>query len=370
MNTQSLRIDTAEDIEVCLDKLLKFAWHLIDELYVSPKNTQFYRWEEYVDMVLWFIFDMWYISPLEEEQIRWNGIEDAIFLILEKLIDSEYFIDWANEIEDCSYAISRIYAIHIYNNLWKVLWKRVLPFNKLSQKEERKLLTCQAKQDPELEQETLEVISILTRGSYLENKDDTTALDDYLNLLWRKWFLTENELINAISTDDIEKTLESVINKKLIAPWKITTQHIVDAFNSFSHAFMKRRQTETKEKIDSILEDNENLDYEVDPLLSHLSTWVTILQNLPDLGWELIDYDVEELIITVTEYDIINEKIAQWLIKKLDNVRNKADIIFEIFEYTFYSWYLDKIDIDKEERKAFKSHYSDVLFALNMLYKD
>jgi len=249
--------DNIEHLEWSIDKFLKLADNILHEL----KTTWTYKdtWDDHITTICEKLHDDSILSDDERNTIYSWELEkhEIVFLLLEKLVLNSYFIEYEIWFDDLSSnALDHKIAWNIYTRLGKQLNKTIADFP-FSKYEKTKPLTNHQKKDLELEQETLEVLSILIRWSFLENSDDHIRLYAYIQFLYSKELLTESEFINASCTNDIEEALKIIILKKLIAPGKITTIHIVNAFHQFSHAFTESRREEGKNRVDKILTDNE-----------------------------------------------------------------------------------------------------------------
>ncbi len=153
--------------------------------------------------------------------------------------------------------------------------------------------------------------------------------------------------------------------------WKKTK---VNPYWSKVILLLENKKLDTKNTVQKILERENDWEYdeyieEMDnPFFIHLIKWVQILENLGTQWWELMDYEVDELIYMATEYDVLNPDQAQNFIDMLDtNISIKAQIIFQIFQIFFDSSFMDDIEIDEDDRILLKWQISRHLFALNML---
>jgi len=359
-----------------LDKLLKFAVHLIKEIQEDVKQAQFYRGEKFVKNLIDFLLYNQSISIEEYDRLECEEIEVTIFLLIEKLIEKGYFIDTNSELENSSYSISFDYAVHIYENLWRILKRGTRDFSYLYTTSPVKLITHSQEKDPEFEQLTLEIIHNLISWKYLKNNDAATELDDYLNELARRGIISQELLIESISSNDIFWTLVKIIWDNIIDSSRITSPWIVSYYHQLCQKLVFERQKTVKDSTDDILNaDSDSEDYEdiddfdeQDEFLAHMMNWAKIIQHIADLWWELIDYDVFHLISLASEFDVISDTLAQRLFDASQDDNRKTEIILAIFHRFYDSWYIDEIDMDEEDRSSLKSDLSDVLYFLNMQY--
>lgn len=115
-----------KDLEISLDKFIKYANHLAIEFLRDPWLKEWDRrgWE-YVSEII----DLCYSSEILSENERddfysWDvNIEEVVIRILEILIEEWYFIVEDYWISDSTNPISFVYAWNTYKRLWKSLWK-------------------------------------------------------------------------------------------------------------------------------------------------------------------------------------------------------------------------------------------------------
>ena len=139
---------------------------------------------------------------------------------------------------------------------------------------------------------------------------------------------------------------------------------------------MRQPRETTSEKIDTILAEGDEdedavdtfIDEELYPLLSHLYQWIILLENMSEIWEELAHYDIKNLIFLAAEYDILDDAQAQSFIDMSDKwPEYTPQIIFQIFQIIYDSWYIQEIDIDEDDRKTLEREMKDHLYALTLL---
>ena len=135
----------------------------------------------------------------------------------------------------------------------------------------------------------------------------------------------------------------------------------------FCEQYNQRIRQETREKIDSILgEDEDDLseddwvdEFPEDEFIDLLYKWITILENLQEIWYELYSYDVFELIKLAQEEGIIWDDIAD----ELSRLDDSEYVIYQVFMAVMENNYLEEI-----WREDLLEEYKDHLYALNMLF--
>lgn len=384
MNIWSLSIEQSEDTSQSIDKLLKFALHLTNEIDINPKTADFFRWENYVIETLDYLESNREIDEFNYWRIRRKPVEEAIHTIIEVLLLNDFFVDSSSDIDDSSYSISRTFAIYIYEKLWTQIKARNKKFFKLTAQEEQKLIEYhRAARDEELHQMTLEIVSALSRWIISDEKSEYTAeniglVEEYLALLRKKWIISDDDHTNLLSVEDIEDMIVWVIHHKVFTAWKIEDGRIRDLFYGYYDTYKARVQKETRDTVNRILDEDwdELSDYQdLDeyPFFHLLQSWIIILLNPRDLQWELKNYDYEGLITSMTEYDLIGPDIAQMFLDQINEEPSDVvwtKIIFRLFQIFYKSNFVSEVNIDDDDKERVMRHLDDNNYALNMLYKN
>ncbi|NDK09432.1 hypothetical protein GW846_01490 [Candidatus Gracilibacteria bacterium] len=367
---ESLQSDERTEIfEYSLDKFLKLADNISKEKLDKGEYKEL--GDNHIKEVSEYLYSIGVLNETELNSMYDGSLDfdECVFFLLEKLIFGLYFTELEPIIVyNASVSGNYVYACNSYVRLAKDLGKTIRshPFLKAEMLQiENKTI------DYELENFTEEIIDIFIHGTHLTKTESSTQIDDFLNYLFRKRVLTQNEFVSAISSNNIEESVEHIISEKLITSGKIISKGVINHFKDFSHALISRKQNETKNKVDGVLgfDDGEvDYEFEYDVLISHLFKGVRILENLGISGGELIDYDVEELIELASEYDVLNLDQAQkFLDLLLKDKKFSAQIIFQVYQNFYESSYVTDIDISDKERSILQQDIRDSLYSLNML---
>lgn len=226
---------------ITFQKIVKLAWHIINELEQWLKIPP--RWEVHIIYLLECFFE---IDVIDGYQIHdfydWNiDIPWVVFIILESFLWASFVNDEENStsIE----LLQRSVVFWYYKRLWRLLGKNIN--HDFDNNFWRSLITNQRSVSEKLNTPVLEVLSILIPQSHKKwstNFDNShaTILDDFLNILWDQGIIDEQTLIDSISTNDIDRTIYTIL-KNLIF-WKIIphTSYLYECFLEFETLYKKR----------------------------------------------------------------------------------------------------------------------------------
>lgn len=362
--TLGINEEYIERIDISLDKFLKYTAHLIHELYENPKTTDFFRWEKYLMDVLIFLSENNLISFDEKNQIRLLSIEEAIFCVIERLIESWFLLSSGWHLENSSYWTSISFAVHIYRNLGEMLGKWTKDFSHLVVESEIKFLPDLREEnivtDFELEEETWRVVSILKNQNHLKDPEEATILDDFLNYLWRKNILSREELIEAIVSSNFEWDLQQIIQKKIINSWKIQDSNTLEEFKIYRQGLIQKQQSLTWKKIEEVAPSCSN-DFEQpkeNTFLQLLQEWVIIITFIDEVWYKLNNFDQNTLIELALEEGVIDDYEAEFL--ETTESSFPENIIYYIFEKLIKNKYLEEI-WREELTESFEETYQNLL---------
>lgn len=305
-----------EILKAEFSKFIKVSSHIVRELVieqVEPDESGII----YVQSMLNITHSLWILSD-DNRNTAYSGeldFEEIVSMLLKIFITNYSIFD---EIEQCD-RVSLSVAQRNYEALQKYIdseiqgtCTEVTP--QTNSKKEDNWYNADI-----LELSTLEVISILiaqTHKSSNDNysKESATELDDYLNFLRRANILTELELIDATSSNNIERTLYEIFKGKVF--WKVIPEssYVYECFLEFETKYKKEK---IKIITDSI----------TDEALNTLQNFVNsqLIENILDMFdyCESEDYDFETLLSLLYQEWIITQK-QKWYFRTVTHTKDKV----------------------------------------------
>ena len=283
--------------------------------------------------------------PFEVVCLIYDGIKDtsgSVFRLLENYLLENYVFDMDTSSSVNIYTRDKVYSN--YKQLGELLWK---PVNEnLSNYTNPLYLTDQRDLSLILESPTLEVLSILiaqTHKTTHENysRESATELDDYLNYLYKRGVLLEPELIDAISTNDIDRTLYEIFKEKIF--WNIIPEgsYLFECFLEFETKYKK-------EKIHNLTKSitDEAIDLLEDPLNPRLfSSLVSAFE------FDIIElFDFEELMELLSEDWIITPREESYF-RTMSSHSDIVHYLITVLENDTHFWeqlsYSQSVEIKK-----------------------
>lgn len=187
---------------------------------------------------------------IQDAEILWElkhlSERNALFFLLSFLY-AKWFFDDSKECEDI--------VFHILSDFFK--YTDASKIGTLEQQHEmfiekvgiRKALPYYPKINQELDTNIQKVLDILHKPQEIRTSEENTFLDVFIYFLHKEWEISESDLINAISSDNIEVAIHEILMKRISWLQKRISQIIFRNLSEWDYDFIPGLSWDVKNKL-------------------------------------------------------------------------------------------------------------------------